>query len=97
MTLLYQQQQGKVFISGGEVLQHHINNKESMASLPGDPQANLFAKLHRENVKGLINNGYLRMNLLDFILNSTCTYSSDQVSQIIVLVALSPDNGWSTW
>ena len=26
---------------------------------------------------GLIDNGYLRMNLLDFILHPTCTYSSD--------------------
>ena len=38
--------------------------KNNMISLPGD-------------VKGLIDNGYLRMNLLDFILHSTCTYSSD--------------------
>ena len=36
MTLIYQQQE-KVFICGGEALQHHTNNKETMASLPGDP------------------------------------------------------------
>ena len=48
-----------------------------MASLPGDPQADLFVKLHLEDVAGLIDNGYLRMNLLDFILHSTCTYSND--------------------
>ena len=28
-------------------------------------------------MKGLIDSDYLRMNLLDFILHSTCTYSSD--------------------
>ena len=48
-----------------------------MASLPSDPQADLFVKLHPEDVTGLIDDGYLRMNLLDFILHSTCTYSSD--------------------
>ena len=52
MTLIVQQQQGKVFISGGEALQHCTNNKGNMASLPGDPQADLFLKLHTENVKG---------------------------------------------
>ena len=36
-----------------------------------------FVKLHPEDVKGLIGNGYLRMNLLHFILHLTCTYSSD--------------------
>ena len=48
-----------------------------MASLPGDPQADLFVKLHQEDVKGLINNGYLRMNLLEFVLHFTCTHSGD--------------------
>ena len=48
-----------------------------MASLPGDPQADLFVKLHPEDVTGLIDNSYLRMNLLEFILHSTSTYSSD--------------------
>ena len=48
-----------------------------MASLPVNPWADLFVKLHPEDVKGLIDNGYLRMNLLDFILHSICTYSSD--------------------
>ena len=47
----------------------------NMASLPGDPQADLFVKLHPEDVAGLIDNGNLRMNLLDFILHLTCTYS----------------------
>ena len=31
MTLIDQQQQEKVFISGGEVLEHCTNNKENMA------------------------------------------------------------------
>ena len=44
-----------------------------MASLPGDLQVDLFVKLHLEDVTGLIDNGYLRMNLLDFILHLTCT------------------------
>ena len=48
-----------------------------MASLPGNPQADLFVKLDKDNVAGLINNGYLRMNLLNFILHLTFTYSSD--------------------
>ena len=48
-----------------------------MASLPGDPQADLFVKLDKDDVAGLIDNSYLRMNLLDFILHLTCTYSSD--------------------
>ena len=48
-----------------------------MASLPGNPQGDLFVQLHMEDVAGLIDNGYLRMNLLDFILHSTCTYSCD--------------------
>ena len=64
MTLIYQQQQEKVFISGGEVLEHCTNNKENMASLPGDLQADLFVKLHTEDVKWLIDSDYLRMNLL---------------------------------
>ena len=38
-----------------------------MASLPGDPQSDLFVKLHPDNVKGSMDNVYLRMNLLDFI------------------------------
>ena len=54
MTLIDQQQQDKVFISGGEVLHHCTNNKENMASLPGNPQANLFVKLHLDDVKGLM-------------------------------------------
>ena len=36
-----------------------------------------FVKLNLEDVKGLIDNGYLRMNLQDFILHLTCTYSCD--------------------
>ena len=48
-----------------------------MASLPGNPWADLFVKLDKDDVAGIIDNGYLRMNLLDFILHSTCTYSSD--------------------
>ena len=48
-----------------------------MTSLPGYPQAGLFVKLHPEDVAGLIDNSYLRMNLLDFILHLTCIYSSD--------------------
>ena len=48
-----------------------------MPSLPGNQQADLFVKLHLEDVAGLIDNGYFRMNLLDFILHSTCTYSGD--------------------
>ena len=59
------------------MLQHHTRNKENMASLPCDPLTDLFVKLHPEDVKGLIDNDYLRMNLLDFLLHSTCTYSSD--------------------
>ena len=47
-----------------------------MTSLPGDPRANLIVKLHPEDVKGLSDNGYLQMNLLDFILHSTCPYST---------------------
>ena len=39
--------------------------------------ADLFVKLDKDDVAGLINNGYLRMNLLNFILHLTCTYSSD--------------------
>ena len=46
-----------------------------MASLPGDQRAKLFINYIPE--KGLTDNGYLRMNLLDFILRSTCTYSTD--------------------
>ena len=76
MTLIYQQQEN-VVISGGEVLQQCTNNIEHMASLPGNPQAYLFVKLHPEDVKGLNDNQCLRMNLLDFILHSTCTYSCD--------------------
>ena len=49
----------------------------NMASLPGDPQADLLVQLHAECVAGLIENGYLRMNLLDFILYLTCMYSHD--------------------
>ena len=48
-----------------------------MASLPGDPRADLFVKLHPQDVKGLIDKGYLRMNLLDFILHLTCTFTND--------------------
>ena len=48
-----------------------------MASLPGDPQADVFVKLYKYDVTGFINNGYFRMNLLNLILHSTCTYSSD--------------------
>ena len=47
-----------------------------MASLPGDPWADLFVKLDQDDVAGLIDNSYLRMNLLDFTLHLTCTYSS---------------------
>ena len=32
-----------IHYSGGEVLQHCTNNKENMASLPGDLQADLFS------------------------------------------------------
>ena len=46
-----------------------------MASLPGDPSEHLFVQLHLEDVAGLIDNDYLRMNLLDFILHLTCTHS----------------------
>ena len=59
------------------MLQQYTSNKENKASLPGDPQANLFVKLHPKDVNGLIDNGNLRMNLLDFILHLMCTYSSD--------------------
>ena len=48
-----------------------------MASLPGNLCADLFVKLQEEDMEGLIDNDFLRMNLLDFILHSTCTYSSD--------------------
>ena len=48
-----------------------------MASLPGDPRADLFVKLDKDDVAGLNDKGYLRMNLLNFILHLTCTYSSD--------------------
>ena len=48
-----------------------------MASLPGDPHADLFVKSDKDDVAGLIDSSYLRMNLLNFILHSTCTYSSD--------------------
>ena len=47
-----------------------------MASLPGDPRDDLFIKLDNEDVRGLLENGMLRMNLLDHILHATCTVSS---------------------
>ena len=34
-----------------------------MASLPGDPQADLFVKLDKDDVAGLIDNGYFRIKL----------------------------------
>ena len=43
-----------------------------MASLPGDLREDLFIQLHLEDVVGLIDNGYLRMSLLNFILHLTC-------------------------
>ena len=48
-----------------------------MASRSGDPRDDLFVQLHAEDVAGLIDNGYLRMNLLDFILHSACTHSPE--------------------
>ena len=48
-----------------------------MASLPGNLRADLFVQLHVEDVAGLIDYGYLRMNLLNFILHSTCTHSHE--------------------
>ena len=48
-----------------------------MASRSGDPRDDLFVQLHAEDVGGLIDNGYLRMNLLDFILHSACTHSPE--------------------
>ena len=48
-----------------------------MASLPGNPWADLFVKLDEDDVAGLINNSYLKITLLNFILHSTYTYSSD--------------------
>ena len=65
-------------INYGEPLQHCTNNRENMASPPGDPGVKPCVKLHPEDVKGLIDKGYLRMNLPDFILHSICMYSSDK-------------------
>ena len=42
-----------------------------MASLPGDPRDDLFIKLDQEDMKGSVENGILRMNLLDYILHAT--------------------------
>ena len=69
MTLIDQQQQEKVFISGGEVLEHCTNNKENMALFLAIHKPIFFVKLHLADMKGLIDNGYLRMDLLDFILH----------------------------
>ena len=48
-----------------------------MACLPHDPRDDLFIKLHPENIRGLTYNEMLRMNLLDYILHSTCAHSTD--------------------
>ena len=48
-----------------------------MASLPGDPRADLFIQLHAEDIAGLIHHDYLRMNLLNSILHLTWTHSCE--------------------
>ena len=48
-----------------------------MATLPGDPREDLIIKLHPDDLKGLEHDDMLCMNLLDFILHSTCMDYSD--------------------
>ena len=48
-----------------------------MAALPGDPREDLNITFGCDNVCGLEENGMLHMNLLDFILHSTCIQDTD--------------------
>ena len=48
-----------------------------MATLPGDPRQDLNITLGHDDVCGLEENGMLCMNLLDFILHSTCMHCTD--------------------
>ena len=48
-----------------------------MATLPGDPKEDLNITLGHDDVCGLEENGLLHMNLLDFILQSTCIHYTD--------------------
>ena len=48
-----------------------------MATLPGDPREDLNITLGHDDVCGLEENGMLCMNLLDFILHSTCMHCTD--------------------
>ena len=48
-----------------------------MAIIPGDPREDLNITLGCDNVCGLQENGMLHINILDFILHSTCMQDTD--------------------
>ena len=48
-----------------------------MATLPGDPREDLIVTLGHDDVCGLEENGMLCMNLLDFVVHSTCIHYTD--------------------
>ena len=51
-----------------------INHIYEMATLPGDPREHLNIILGYDDVCGPEEDGMLCMNLLDFILHSTCMH-----------------------
>ena len=66
-----------------------------MASLHGDPRNNLFIKLDKEDVRGLLENGMMRRNLSDHIIHATCTVPSTMDDINFCLGDLLHDNKFS--